>query len=318
MPSTPAMSTIGELLVSSVLENSSSPRSLATAWLVIGLGMVASACIGPDVDPEVDADTGTTHILITVDHRTVNATTADEEPETQAAALAGFAQIPSDVDSEAVLSLAQWSLELPEIGGCVALSAERDRNTPLAPIERVELLAVGDVVIDVDGSETRLAPRAFTGGDVLTGVLYTSRDPSADPLPPGQPYTIHTTGDALPGQEFRGDAPPTLSGVTLGGVPLAQVATVKLSEPLDLTWNVGSPEDVLYVELTSDDGLNATRCAFRDEDGAGTVPEGAFGSPGSGSLSLHRLRSLAIGGEDIRGELRFDVGQFFGVVYVPG
>jgi len=300
----------------SAREISASLRSLTVGWLVIGLGGTTAACMGPDVDPEVDADAGSTHALITVDQRLSDGN-ADEpgEVEAQAAALAGFAQIPSGVDSEAVLTLAGWNLELPDPGACLELSTDRDQDTPLAPIERVELLEVGDVVIAVGGDETRLAPRAFTGGDVLTGVLYTSRDPSADPLPPGATYTIRTGGGALPSLEFTGDAPDALTNVTLAGIPLHKVNVVSVTQPLDLTWNVGAPQDLLYVELASADGLNTTRCAFRDEDGAGTIPEGVFVSTGSGSLSVHRLRSLRIDEDGIRGELRFDVEQLVGVVF---
>jgi hypothetical protein len=285
-------------------------------WFVIGLGAFASACIGPDVDPEVDADTGSTHALITVEQRLADAGANDgDEVETQAAALAGFAQIPSDVDSEAVLTLAGWNLELPAAGECLAISTDRDQYTPLAPIERVELLEVGDVVIAVGDDETRLAPRAFTGGDVLTGVLYTSRDPSSDPLPPGKSYAIRTGGGALPSLEFAGDAPNALANVTLAGLQLHDIKVVSLAEPLDLTWNVGEQSDLFYVELASDDGLTMTRCTFPDEDGAGTIPEGVFSSTGSGSFSVHRLRSLQIDDDEIRGELRFDIEQLVGVVF---
>jgi hypothetical protein len=295
-------------------EISSGVRSLAAGWLVVGFTMVA--CIGPEVDPEVDADTGSTHALVTIDHRLGDARETDtDEADSQTAALAGFAQIPSDVDSEAVLTLAGWSLELPEPGSCVTLSAQRDQHTPLAPIERVELLEVGDVIIEAGDDTTQLAPRAFTGGNVVTGVLYTSRDPRAEPLPPGESYTIRTGGGALPALALTGEAPAPLSNVTLGGVPLTEVEVIALDEPLDLTWSVGAAGDLLYVELASEDGLNTTRCAFRDEEGAGTIGEGVFRRGGEGSLSVHRLRVLPIEEEDVRGELRFDVEQLVPIVF---
>ena len=290
-------------------------RSMSASWLIAGWGLVASGCMGPDVDPEVDVDTGTTHALITVDYRVTNAGEEGSDKEIQAAALAGFARIPLGVDAQAVLTLAGWNLELPQPGSCLALSADRDQNTPLAPIERVELLEVGDVVVSAGGDETLLAPRAFAGGDVLTGVLYTSRDLNAEPFPPGESYTIQTSGGALPPLELEADAPAALSNVTLGGVTLNDANTVALGDPLDITWAVGATGDVLYVELVSGDGLNATRCAFRDEDGAGTIPEGSFAAAGDGSLSVHRLRTLPIEGNGIQGELRFDIEQLVNVVF---
>ena len=294
---------------------SSGIRLVSASWFVAGWGVIASACIGPDVDPEVDVDSGTTHALIAVDHRVTSFGKDASEPEIQAAALAGFARIPLGVDAEAVLTLAGWNLELPPPGRCLALSADRDQHTPLAPIERVELLEVGDVVVSAGDDETLLAPRAFAGGDVLTGVIYTSRDLNAEPFPPGESYAIRTGGGALPPIELEGDAPATPSNVTLAGIPLDDAHVVALGEPLDFTWAVGATGDLLYVELVSGDGLNATRCSFRDEDGAGTIPEGSFAAAGDGSLSVHRLRSLPIEGNGIQGELRFDIEQLVNVVF---
>ena len=66
----------------------------------------------------------------------------------------------------------------------------------------------------------------------------------------------------------------------------------------------------MYVELTTQDGSATTRCTFRDDAGAGTVPASAFVGTGLGELSLHRVHSepFASGSVDA-GEVRFDFEQ---------
>ncbi len=67
----------------------------------------------------------------------------------------------------------------------------------------------------------------------------------------------------------------------------------------------GSVGDMILVEISSGDGALSNVCAFRDESGAGTVP--AVGTPGSGRIALHRVRSSRFDAPGLDfGELRFD------------
>lgn len=274
--------------------------SLLAAWATAGFGLVAAGCMGPEVGREVDTDVGSAHALITVNHRT-------EAEGTQAAAVAGFARMPAGVDPQSVLTLAGFHVEVPEPGRCLRVTSDLDHHTPLSPIDGVELLEVGDVTITSGVDEAHLAPRAFTGSDVLTGVLYTTRDPSAEPLRPDAPYVVKTTGGSLGPLELAARAPTALTNVTVGGKPLADLETVAVVAPLDLTWSVGSGDSLLYVELAADDGLHMTRCAFADTDGAGTVPGGTHAELGPGTLSVHRLRAQEIDTPNVGGNLSFDL-----------
>jgi hypothetical protein len=173
----------------------------------------------------------------------------------------------------------------------------------------VEFLEAGDVTLNAGGSATVLAPRTFpTVTNLVSGVVYTTRDRSAEPLPAGERYALRTEGTlAIPPLSVSERAPAALDGITVGGVPLAEVSSIVTARPIDLTWNVGEAGDVVYVELSNGDGAVSTVCAFRDETGSGTVPAGAHDTIGSGTLELHRTRSREFAGAAInRGELRFD------------
>ena len=76
--------------------------------------------------------------------------------------------------------------------------------------------------------------------------------------------------------------------------------------------------DVVVVELTSSDGAALAVCSFRDDTGAGTVPVGTFDVPGSGRLSLHRVRTSEFSAGDVDlGELRFDFEVAANVSFTP-
>jgi hypothetical protein len=267
------------------------------------LGAVACSATA---DPyTADADSGSTHALISVER----STTLGELEAPRAAALAGFVRVPPIVDPKSVMNLVGLGLELPAAGQCARAARTPDATTPLAPLGRVEFLEAGDVTLNAGGAATVLAPRAFpTVTDLVSGVVYTTRDRSAERLPAGERYALRTEGAlAIPPLAISERAPAALEGVTIGGLPLAEVSSIVTARPIDLTWNVGEAGDVVYVELTSGDGAVSTLCAFRDDAGAGTVPPGAHDTFGAGSLELHRARSREFVGAGInRGELRFD------------
>jgi hypothetical protein len=124
--------------------------------------------------------------------------------------------------------------------------------------------------------------------------VYTSRDRSAGALPSGVGYEISVAGSTeLPGFRLRVDAPQQLQQVTVGGEPLATLSQVNTQAPLDVTWSVGYPGDVVVVVLNgTTDGNAVARCAFADEVGAGTLPlEWLSAIAGSGQVTLHRQRT---------------------------
>ena len=105
------------------------------------------------------------------------------------------------------------------------------------------------------------------------------------------------------------EAPRALEGVTASGTPLAELSSVSIDGPLDLTWGVDGPGDTVYVELLSTRSSNRSICAFSDALGAGSVPTESFESGDSGRVVVHRLRTHAFEASDgdlARGHLRFD------------
>jgi hypothetical protein len=182
-----------------------------------------------------DADTGSTHAFISVERSRAG------EVE-RAGALAGFAQMPATVDSAAVLSLVGWALELPPLGQCAARSRERDPSTPLSPIDHVEFLDAGEVKLETAGTGTTLAPHAFpTVTDLISGVVYTSRDRSSGALPAGTRYVVRTSGGHGVGPLLvSSEAPPSLGDVTAGGASLGSLDTVSAGRRLELIWKPGT------------------------------------------------------------------------------
>jgi hypothetical protein len=260
------------------------------------------------VDPgnyTVDAETGSTHALISVE-RTTSASLVGTP---RAGALAGFVRIPPGVDAADVMRLVGLGLELPAAGQCASRERSRQNSPALSPMGRLEFLEAGNVTLATAWATTTLAPRAFpTVTDDISGVVYTTRDRAAEPLPADVVYDIRTTGGLnVPPLALRVGAPPSPDGVTVSGAPLSELTVVSISEPIDLTWSVGGPVDIVYAELSSSDGAPSAVCSFRDDAGAGTIPAFSFSGVGEGRITLHRVRALHFEQSAIdHGELRFD------------
>lgn len=221
---------------------------------------------------------------------------------------------------QAALVVAGLDQAFPDVGRCTNPSAYP--SLPLASLPELRLLDAGEVTISsLMGSEQAasstivLAPRAFPSiSSLASGVVYTSRDRDAQGFPSGALYQIRIAGgDQVAGMQLRGRAPRELTQVTVGGVPLEQVEQVAVSQPMDVTWDVGSPSDVVYVDVLSVDAAStALRCSFNDADGAATIsPEllAAFRAEPV-VLSLHRQRTLIAEPESLGQQqatrLRFD------------
>lgn len=267
--------------------------------LAAGLVVLAGGC-ALDPEPAGEDETGSTHAVISISR----SETADGE-NSRAEALAGFLNVPPLVDAAAAMQLVGLGLDLPDLGSC--LVGESNPVGPLTETALVEFVEAGDVTLDVAGAREQLAPFAFpTVTDSISGVLYTSRDRAADPLPSDSRYTVSADGLGL---VVARDAPKALEGVTLSGLPLAEVEAVKTGTPLDLTWSVASAGDVVYVELSGGATGSRTICSFADDVGAGSVPTDGFTSGSIGQVAVHRLRMHSfevLEADSNRGQLRFD------------
>jgi hypothetical protein len=278
-------------------------------WLTIPALCACSATAEPYT---TDAETGSKHALVHVSRDE----TVGDASSARAGALAGFVQIPATVDERSAMRLVGLGFEIPEAGQCAVRSAEA--ADPATPDAAVELLEAGDVTLDAAGSRVTLTPRALpTFNDLLSGVLYTTRDRDAAPLPAGAHYIVRSSGaENVSAIVVAEDAPRLADSVTVGGVPLTEIKPISINQPIDLTWTPGSASDDILVQLSSADGGTSLDCAFRDESGVGTIPAQTFGARGVGTLTIRRIRvhEFQISGLS-RSELRFDFGLTAGVSF---
>lgn len=269
--------------------------------LVSGL---VSACSASPASYTSDADRGSTHAVVTIERRDVIG-----ESAVQAKAFASFFRTPPEVDFAVVTRITGLDLRLPELGECQVGGQTRDSSVPLSPLRRVELLSAGDVTLETPGGRVDLAPRAFPAvTDVVAGVVYTTRDRAAA-LPAGEPYAMNAAGSAwLAPLAFSAEAPGALENVSLAGLPLSERPALGNANA-ELAWTPGNARDVVYVTLTGQDPAETVSCSFRDDAGRGAVPATLLPRSSEVTISLHRLRSVALGstsGAIDAGELRFD------------
>lgn len=172
------------------------------------------------------------------------------------------------------------------------------------PESVLELVDVGDVELSTDASgRAALLPRAFpTLSNVMSGVVYTSPERSADALPASAAYHLVAGGDTA--IDVTASAPSALVDVTLDGTPLSEVTKLAADAPLVLSWTAGDPADRIVVELVA--GSSMLTCTFADEGNA-VVAASALEAVADGRLSLRRERVVALTGRGAdRGWARFD------------
>jgi len=266
------------------------------------LSLTLAACSAGTATYTSDADHGATQTLITIERRETAGI-----PSAQTEAFASFVRTPPEVDPGAVTRVTGLDLGLPELGEC-SVSNGRDGSIPLTPLRRVELLDAGDVTLETEAGRVELARRAFPAvTDLMAGIVYTTRDQSAE-FPPAASYALTVGGGPeLPAFAVRAEAPPAFESLSLDGVPFA--SATELSAQSLLTWSPGSERDVVYVSLQSSAVSGTTLCAFRDSTGQGRVAARALPPPGKALLSVHRLRSVPLTPAVGTGELRFDFEQ---------
>ena len=268
----------------------------------MGLGALSFGCAA-----EVGADTETAQSDVTHAVVVVERSAEAETPEAvKAEAFAGFLSLPPELEPSAALPVAGLALDLPVAGACKRV--ERDpKPVPAEELAKAELLDAGEVTLVAGGVVTTLAPRAFpSAADAISGVVYTTRDRAAEPLPAASRYTIATSGSATLGPiSVDLPAPAALVNVTVMGNPFGEVETLVAGRAVEFGWEAGAPGDIVYVLLEADGA--ATLCAYRDDGGRGTLVPSELPSAGPAALSVHRLRATPFASVGLgRGELRFD------------
>jgi len=281
--------------------------TLLSAGTTALFAAAVSACSGNVVSTS-DASTATTQALLSVER---TATTTDVPTSARAHASAYFLRLQSGADRMLAARLVGATDVLPVAGQCETTAVLADRGIPLASIGPVDLVDVGEVAVEASQIRATLAARAFPDVvDLVSGVVYTTRDFMADPLPGQGAYTFRVSGSAaLPAMALSGQAPGPLEHLYVGGYALRSDPIVLPREDLAITWQPPTGADLVYVELaSSEDGpLERVRCTFPNEGRA--IIEGAvIPKAVAQTIAIHVIHreDVAAPGLD-RGEIRFDL-----------
>ncbi len=260
---------------------------------------MAAGCSATVVDDAADEPADASIHGVVVVERTVVLATAP--PFARSDVYARFLRVSGGLDAATASEVV--GAAAVDAGAPLGCSARDALASPVAVGDgAIELLDVGDMVLHVvDGDTTRsvpLAARAFPDvGELVSGVVYTSRDDSAA-LPAGGSYIIETSGSAwMDGFAIQVDAPGELVGLRLAGLLADEDdLVVDAGEPLAIAWEAGAVDDRIVVDVSPvDDGAAAFRCVFEDR-GKGTVPTSfmAFAAGSELDVIVHRVRETSI------------------------
>jgi hypothetical protein len=308
-------------------ERSQHKLDLGMAWnlrRLLGLGASAFGGLGTMVGcsgtivTASDASTTTTQALLNVES---TAPAGDTAGSAGAHASAYFLRLQAGADPALAARVVGTSLVLPSLGQCMPVEMLGDEGMPLASLGPVDLVDVGQVALQGPRTGAVLAARAFPDVvDLISGVVYTTRDAVADAVREPGPYTFYISGSqAVPSMALEAHAPGTAKALNVGGYSLGADPLSLPRGDLAITWQPNPYADAVYIELASlEDGpLERVRCAFA-AGGPGIVPASALPRANWQSLSVHSVRrenvsSLGLDGGEVRfdlavsGTIRFDM-----------
>ena len=246
-----------------------------------------------------------THAVIELQRSRSTNTSLDD----QANVLMSVLRLPATLDSRNVVRMVGLAPSSLEPGQCEHLDYALAATEAAVPVQHVEMLDVGDVLLIAGQHNSPLVRQAFpTVTDFIAGVVYTTRDLSSDPMPPSASYSILARGaSSIPPFRIDAAAPREPTNVTLEGLNLAQVTRLVRSTGVELTWSPGEAADKLLVQIISPDRPNDVTCAFKDAAGHGHLPADALVSRGTVRFEIHRLRTtpFTVRGLD-RAQVEFD------------
>jgi hypothetical protein len=233
--------------------------------------------------------------------RTAAATAADQPAgQLSTHVAARFVRVSGGLDFEtAERIIGTGELDAAAPYGC----AWRDGTLPFgrgaSSHGAIELLEMGDIVLRAGADRLALAPRAFPDvGELVSGVVYTSRDGSAD-LPDATTYELEVNG---PGDEVftvLAEAPAAPRGLRLGGAALTDGDDLVFAanEALEIAWEPSAAiqGDRIYVTVSDDDDGQAFSCVF-PETGSASIPAGllAFAAGTQLDFIVHRHRRASV------------------------
>jgi hypothetical protein len=271
------------------------------------LALAASACSG-NVVSSLDASATTTQALLSVE-RTVAA--SDAPVSVRAHASAYFLRLQAGADHTLAARLVGATDVLPAMGQCQPAPMLTDQGMPLASLGPVDLVDVGEVSLEASETRATLAARAFPDVvDLISGVVYTTRDLMADPLPGAGAYRFRISGSpAVPPMALEARAPGPVEHLYVGGYALRGEPLSLPREDLAITWQPPAGADLVYVELasTEDGPLERVRCTFPNE-GRAVIGVGSLPKANAQSIAVHLLHRQEVTAPGLdRGEIRFDL-----------
>jgi hypothetical protein len=267
---------------------------LATAAVLslAAFGCSANVSATPDV---ADADANARTAAVIVVERTVGDGARGE-------ATARFMRM-RDSHTDEALRVVGATVDFPALGTCLSLATLGTKSSVgAASAPSVQLVHVGDVSLEANGLATSLSARQIPDiVDLVSGVVY-ARATEPDLLPARARYVLRVSGAS--------DAEPFTIAAN-APADLADVRVVPSASAIDLTWEPGGADDMIYVDIVaSGEGsakMPTVRCAFGD---AGRATLAGALVPDDATLSVHRLHTERFRARGIdSGEMRFDFAK---------
>jgi hypothetical protein len=282
-------------------------RLLPTGIAALSAIAFALGCSGTVVSAS-DASTSTTQAMLSVER---TATAGDPAGPARAHASAYFLRLQAGADPILAARLVGAMNVLPAIGQCEAVGVLSDQAMPLATLGPVDLVDVGEVGLEASNTRATLAARAFPDvADLVSGVVYTTRDLVADPLPDHGTYTFRIAGsNTVLATTLEARAPGPAGNLWVAGVPLRSETLALRRGDLSIRWEPAAGTDQVYIELASmEDGpLDRVRCAFAN-DGQAVIAASALPKAAAQSISIHLVRREGVAAPGLDGGwIRFDL-----------
>jgi hypothetical protein len=274
---------------------------------VAGIGCSAPVVSSAEGDAEASAPANAVVLI----ERTVSA-----GESTRAEAVARFVRMRAGTVDEEALRMVGAAIDFPAMGTCAPLLAARAPEPENGAARAVELVDLGVIGIEANGTRVSLQPRRLPDiVDLVSGVVYSSRAPAPEALPAEAAYVLRASGRAdldMPPFAATATAPSEPADLVVAGQDARLPGGLALSadEPAELSWGAGSVDDVVYVDLTqsSAQGPKNVRCLF-DDTGRAVIAQTSF-SEGDGTMAIHRLHRESFQARGIEaGEIRFDFAR---------
>lgn len=223
---------------------------------------------------------------------------------------AHFRRVHGALDQETAARVVTTPERFGETFGCNWRNA--DPSLPESAVDgSIELIDVGDIMVRSAGEARPLAARAFPDvGDIVSGVVYTSRDDTAS-LPAGTSYDFETSGSAdVDRFVISAEAPEPPSNLEIGSsanmtsgemtfdvtaaqaIPIRWDATELSTDRIGVTVSYG-----VGARGAGPHGASHIDCTFADT-GSATIPA-SFNQLDVGAefeLVVHRVRRVVVAG----------------------